>query len=64
MSKTFATDRAGEFVTELSAAPVHYKADGQWREIDTTLALAKDGRLHNKAPASTSAWPPTPVTPP
>lgn len=50
-SKTFATDRAGEFVTELSATPVHYKADGTWKEIDPTLALAKDGRLHNKGAA-------------
>lgn len=51
-TKTFATDRPGEFVTELSAAPVHYKAaDGQWREIDPTLAPAKDGRLHNKGAA-------------
>lgn len=48
-TKTFATDRPGEFVTELSAAPVHYQAGGRWLDIDTTLSLARDGRMHNKA---------------
>ena len=27
----------------------HYSVDGRWQEIDTTLVMAKDGRLHNKA---------------
>ncbi len=49
-TKTFATDRPGTFVTESSAAPVHYRdAKGHWQEINTTLRLAKDGRLHNNA---------------
>lgn len=49
-TKTFATDRPGAFVTESSAAPVHYRdAKGRWQDIDTTLRLAKDGRLHSKA---------------
>lgn len=49
-TKTFATDRPGAFVTESSAAPVHFRdPQGRWQDIDTTLAPAKDGRLHTKA---------------
>ncbi len=50
-TKTFATDRPGEFVTEISSEAVHYQADGHWQDIDTELVAGKDGRLHNKAGA-------------
>jgi hypothetical protein len=51
-TKTYATDREGEFVTELSPVPLHYKdPQGRWQEINTDLVPGKDGRLHNKANA-------------
>ena len=50
-TKTFATDRPGEFVTEMSSDVIHYQADGHWQDIDTELVAGKDGRLHNKAGA-------------
>lgn len=47
-SKTFATDREGEFVTKMSPVPLHFKdAQGRWQEIGTDLVAGKDGRLHN-----------------
>lgn len=40
-SKTFARDD-GSFTTTLFAAPVHYQAGDQWREIDTTLVESEE----------------------
>jgi hypothetical protein len=51
-SKTFATDRAGVFVTETANEPVHFQdAKGRWQDIDTDLVAGSNGRTRNKANA-------------
>ena len=39
----------GLYVSAVYAQPVHYEADGTWKEIDNTLRLSADGTYSNTA---------------
>ncbi|MEV8378122.1 LamG-like jellyroll fold domain-containing protein [Kribbella sp. NPDC056861] len=50
MARTFANPD-GSFTLEQSNVPVRTKRDGQWVELDATLAKSPDGRVRPKAAA-------------